>query len=123
MKFSWEKTLDAFLEFYQMDINGQINGSETDFSSNPIVQGYFSNSQNIMKIFSNAGINLDNLDPVARSILRTFISTVILGEDIPLAISRAIKISDKFSSKHMSKFIHAVVSKIVRNLPENSSNF
>lgn len=122
MRFSWEKTLDAFLEFYQMDLNGQINGSD-NFSSNPIVQGYFSNSQNIMKIFSDSGIEMGNLDPVARSILRTFISMVILGEDIPLAISRSIRISDKFSSKHMSKFIHAVVSKVVRNLPKNSSNF
>lgn len=124
MKFSWKETVSAFSEIYEFDIKEQVSKQKNKLllnsSSNPITREYFSRSKYINEIIRDSGIQIDKLDPIIRNIIRTFVSTVLLGEDIPLAVSRAIRISEKFSSPKSYKFIHATISKIMSNLNKNS---
>ncbi|GEM_PF-5263065 len=124
MKFSWKETVSAFSEIYEFDIKEQVSKQKNKLllnsSSNPIAREYFSRSKYINEIIRDSGIQIDKLDPIIRNIIRTFVSTVLLGEDIPLAVSRAIRISEKFSSPKSYKFIHATISKIMSNLNKNS---
>lgn len=124
MKFSWKETVSAFSEIYELDIKDQINKKDRSkdtniISSNPITIGYLSNEKKINEILKKADVKIDKIDVISRNIIRTFITTILLGEDKPLAISRAIRISEKFSSPKSYKFIHAIISKIMENLPQN----
>lgn len=117
MKFSWKETLAAFYELYEMDLKGKLDdvpeGSRP--SSNPITIGYILRMKEIEKLFADSGVNIKVVDPIARNIIRVCVSSIILGEDVPLAISRAIRISERFSSTNSYKFLHATVSKIIKN--------